>query len=649
MEAISIRSTAAWQYARRVDWRTIAIWLGGFVLVVYLGLKGGGFDPLVHGQVGITIWWIVLFGALVGALPLREFSPIAWIALGLFGAFAVWTAFSLTWTESAEKTSAELARVVTYLGVFALALFVCDSRGARRMIAAVGAGIAVVSIVALLSRLHPAWFPDADQTAQFLTGGRNRLSYPLNYWNALAALIAIGFPLILEVATRARAIPLRALAAALLPAMALTAFLTLSRGGIAAAIIALLVFIALTSDRLPKLLTLLFAAGGSAILIAAADRRDALQEGLLNAAARQEGDEMLPIVLAVCLAVGLIHAGVSLALQRGLRPRWTFLSRRQTAVATGVGLLAVLIALAGVHAPSRVSDAWTEFKREGGPGSGTERLTSFAGQSRYQLWETAVDQNASEPLTGTGPGTFEFWWARKADRAETAHDAHSLYMQTLGELGIVGLTLLAAFLLTVFVGGARSLLRADDRDRPPFAAAIAGCAAFCVTATFDWMWQIPVLPVALLLLASVLVMPAKRLESTRGVVSRLPFRLATASVAVAAAVAIAIPLASTSLVRESEADVRNGDLIGALEAARRAENSQPSAATPRLQQALVLEEMGRLAAAAGAARAATEREATNWRPWLVLSRIEAERGRGAPAVRAYRKAKSLNPHFSLFG
>jgi hypothetical protein len=648
MEATSIRSTAAWQRARQIEWSAVAAGLLGFALVVYLGLEGGGFDPLVHDQAGIAIWWIVLLGVLVGALPRRELSPIAWIALGLLGAFAAWTAFSLIWTESPERTSAELARMAAYLGVFVLALFVCDSGGARKMIGAVGAGIAVISIVALLSRLHPAWFPEADQTAQFLTGGRERLSYPLHYWNALAGLIAIGVPLVLELATRAKAILIRALAAGLLPVMALTAFLPLSRSGIAAAILALALFLALTSDRLAKLLTVLPAAAGGAILIVAADHRNELQDGLLNAAARQQGDEMVPIVLAVCLAVGAIQAGISFGLQKGMRPRWTFPSRRQTTVVAAVGVVVALVALAAIDAPGRASDAWAEFKQQGGPGDGTERLTSFAGQSRYQLWQSAADQNASEPLTGTGPGTFEFWWAREGDEAETVRDAHSLYMQTLGELGIIGLALLAAFLLTVFAGGARNLLRVGDRDRPMIAAAIAGCAAFCLVATFDWMWQIPVLPVALLLLAAVLVAPTERSESKRGVAARLPFRLAAAAVAAAAVVAIAVPLASTTLVRESEADVRDGDLIGALDAARDAQSVQPSAATPRLQQALVLEELGELGSAAVAARAATERESTNWRTWLVLARIEATLGQSDQAVRDYRRAKSLNPHFSLF-
>ena len=167
----------------RIDWNAVSTWLLGFGLVAYLGLKGGGYDPLVHDQVGIAVWWIVLAGVLVGAFPRRRLGTLAWCALGLLAAFVAWTALSLTWTESIDKTSADLARVATYLGVFALALFIRGSKGTRRMVAAVGTGIAFVAIVALLSRLHPAWFPEASQTARFLPSGRNGSPTPSTTWN----------------------------------------------------------------------------------------------------------------------------------------------------------------------------------------------------------------------------------------------------------------------------------------------------------------------------------------------------------------------------------------------------------------------------------------------------------------------------------
>jgi len=650
MDEPSIRSGGARQeFARRVDWGAVWTWLLCFGLIAYLGLKGGGYDPLVHDQVGIVVWWVVLAGVLVGALPNRRPGTLALAAAGLLTAFVAWTALSLTWTESVERTSADLARVATYLGVFVLVLFARDSKGARRVVAAVGAGIVFVAAIGLLSRLHPAWFPAADQTAQFLTSNRERLAYPLHYWNGLAALIAMGIPLMLQVATSARTTLARAAAAAALPVLVLTAFLTLSRGGIAAAIVALAVFVVFTPNRLSMVPTMLLSGVASAALIVAAHHRDALQHGLSNATAHHQGNELLLIVLVVCAAVAAVQAGISLAMRNRAQPAWAQISRRHTLVAIAAGALVVLVVAGAFDVPGRASDAWGEFKEKSSPGRGTDRLSSAAGQNRYQLWSAAVKENATDPLIGTGSGTYEYWWDRTADVPEIVRDTHSLYLQTLGELGIVGLLLLGAFLLAVLVGGSVMLLGVDASSRAPLAAALAGCTAFCITATFDWMWQLPVLPVALLLLASVLVVGGQRSDSEEKAPPLRPaLRIVAALAAIAAIAAIAIPLASTSLVRSSEADARDGNLPAALKAARTAQNVQPSAASPRLQQALVLEAEGEFPAAVEAARAATEREPTNWKTWLVLARIEAENGQAAAAVRDYRESKSLNRLSSFF-
>jgi hypothetical protein len=649
MDSASMRRSAPLENAREVDWAAVAIWLLCFGLVAYLGIEGGGYDALVHDQVGIAVWWILLAAVVVGALPRRRPGRLAWVALGLFAAFAIWTALSLGWTESTDKTSADLARVLGYLGIFAIAILSRGRRESQRLIGAVAAGISLVFLIGLLSRLHPSWFPSAGQTGIILED-RERLSYPLDYWNGLAGLIAIGLPLLLQIAAGAKTTVMRALAAAALPAAMLTLFLTLSRGGIAAAVLAVALFLVLASDRLPKLLTLLLTGVGGAILVAAANSRDAFQEGLENSVARHQGSELLWIVIAVCVVVGLIHAALSSSAVGERRPRWTRMSPDHSLTAAIVAVMVVVVAALLLGAPGRISDGWDEFKEGGGPGSGAGRLGSVSGQSRYQLWSAAVRENETRPLTGTGSGTFEFWWARDGDTDETVRDTHSLYLQTLGELGIVGFALIMAFLGAIVVGGVRRLLTASARDRPLYAAALAGFAAFCITAVFDWMWQLPALPVAALLLGSILVMPARAAseEDERRSGLPVPLRVAAAVVAAIAIAAIAIPLATTSLVRQSEADVRDGDLAGALSAARSAENVQSDAAGPRLQQALVLETQRDLPAATEAARAATEHEATNWRTWLVLSRIEAERGLAAAAVRHYRRARSLNPRAALF-
>ncbi len=191
---------------------TVAGYALPFVLVLYLALRGGGYETIVRSQVGIAVWWLVLLGAAVGILPVSRVGRLAWAMLGVVLAFAIWTGLGIAWSDSSERSVTEFARVATYIGVFALALNAQGRDGLRRSVYAVGSAIAVVGVMALMSRLHPAWFPE-NETAQVLPIVRARVSYPLNYWNGLATLIAIGIPMLLWMAISARRILTRALAA----------------------------------------------------------------------------------------------------------------------------------------------------------------------------------------------------------------------------------------------------------------------------------------------------------------------------------------------------------------------------------------------------------------------------------------------------
>ena len=113
-------------------------------------------------------------------------------------------------------------------------------------------------------------------------------------------------------------------------------------------------------------------------------------------------------------------------------------------------------------------------------------------------------------------------------------------------------------------------------------------------------------------------------------------------------IVIAIPMASADALLDSQANVQGQNLSGALGDARSAEDIEPYAAAPDLQQAMVLELQGDLTGAVEAARAATEAEPTNWRTWFVLSRVEAKAGNTEASVEAYREARSLNPRSEIF-
>jgi hypothetical protein len=618
-----------------------------FVLILYLALEGGGYDVVVRGEVGIAIWWIVLLGALVGALPVRTLGRAELVGLGLLLAFAAWTAIGISWSPSSERSVEEAARVLIFVGVLALSLAAQDREALRRTVRSVSAAIAVVGSLALLSRFEPSWFP-AQETGAFLGGTRDRLSYPLNYWNGLAALMAVGIPLVLVIGTESRRLLTQALATAALPVMALVTFYTLSRGGTIEIGVALVVLLMLHPRRIDLLPTLILGGGGAALTIAAAVQRDALQNNLGNAVATRQGDEMLAVVLVVCTGVGLIRVAVGLATRNGLSPRLRI--PRETAALLAAGLAtAALVAALAAGLPNRLSDDWHDFKNpqtELGP----ERLSSASGSGRYQVWESSLDAFSTDPLTGIGPGTFEFWWSHESTLPNFfVRDAHNLYLETLAELGIPGLALLLCALGAVFVVGFGKLVRSQAYERALLAAALAAAAAFVTAAAIDWVWEVTVLPVAFVLLTgAVLRTSAGRRRGARALSGSMWQRIALAAIAVLALAVIAMPTLAVRDVRNSQADARRGQLGSALDAAKSAESLAGFAATPSLQQALVLEAQGDLKGAADAARDATRQESTNWRTWLTLSRIETERGNAKAGVHAYRTARSLNPRSAMF-
>ena len=217
----------------RIDVQAVSAWVLALALVLYLAIDGGGYAFATHSQIGIAVWWIVVVSAAWNLLPVTRLTRAAIGTLGFFGAFAAWTAIGITWSISSGRSFQDLALVTCYLGILVLAVSIHRERGeaVRHTLGAVATAIVVVALLALTSRLWPHLFPASQQTGQFLTGARARLSWPLNYWNALAALMAIGVPLLLALATSARTLKAQATATAAIPIVALCDALTLSRGG----------------------------------------------------------------------------------------------------------------------------------------------------------------------------------------------------------------------------------------------------------------------------------------------------------------------------------------------------------------------------------------------------------------------------------
>ncbi len=393
-------------------------------------------------------------------------------------------------------------------------------------------------------------------------------------------------------------------------------WLTTSGLSVGLAAITLAIFFVLAPDRLPKLVTLLIAAAGSALLFLAVEQRDALDRGLGNPAALREGGELELIIVLVCAGVALAHVGIGLLARFADRPRWLRPSREAlTATALTALIVGGVIAIAA-GVPGEISDRWEEFKNPAGrrddrvprhSAPEPERigpLSVLAVGDRRQRVEAADRDRPRDVrvLVGSQHGSY----------AGFIRDAHSLYLETLGELGIVGFVLIVGFSLGVLGIGAFRCLRAPPDLRVGLAGAVAGCAAFVGGAIVDWTWEIGVFGVVFMTLAAIAVAGGQPPAARRGRAERtwerragIAGRVAVAVVSVAAIIAIVVPLAGSTAITESQQDAARGDLRDALAKADDAAAIEPFAATPYLQKALVLERLGRPEPAARAARRAT--------------------------------------------
>jgi O-antigen ligase len=206
---------------------------------------------------------------------------------------------------------------------------------------------------------------------------------------------------------------------------------------------------------------------------------------------------------AVLGVVAVVPLGIALALT-GSRGGWVaavaglaigvvFLARGRrwaTAVALAVGLmLAILSVVPAFSIPARM-------------------------QARGDYWHVAWHVAGDHPLVGTGAGTYDLAWAAFGDvgRWRGALDAHSLYVESLAELGVIGL-LLVAVLLAPVVSGLRA-----ERPTTTLAAGLGGAVTFLVHAGLDWDWEMPAVTVAgIACLAAVLGSAEPRLRVGRRV------------------------------------------------------------------------------------------------------------------------------------
>src|SRR5262249_36213167 len=125
--------------------------------------------------------------------------------------------------------------------------------------------------------------------------------------------------------------------------------------------------------------------------------------------------------------------------------------------------LLVAVAIAGLVASHPVA-RFDTFRNNSVHYAGSQtilnqHLLTTSGSGRWQLWSAAVSEFRAHPLNGGGAGSWRSWWLQHESLPLFTQYAHSLYLESLAELGIVGLLLIGAALVVAVVGAARSALK----------------------------------------------------------------------------------------------------------------------------------------------------------------------------------------------
>ena len=623
------RSGAADGTARSYGLRALAP-AGVFVLLVSVAAASGGYFPRTWGWIALPVAWVAVLAVVFRSRI--EVSTAELAFLGGISAFVAWVSLSVTWSSDVPQTVLEIERDLLY-SVALLALVVVVRRSSTQvMLASTAAATGVISLYALGTRLLP------DRIGTFRASDPifiYRLADPLGYWNALGIFSLLGLLIAIGFAVRSSSLVVRTVAAAWLPVFLTTIYFTFGRGVWVALGVALVAAVAVDPRRRQLCAGVLALAPASILAVLISSRADGLTErGSSIESASHDGHRTLVwILLLIALSAGL-GAGFSL-LERRVRPSPR--ARRAGAGALVAAAVALLVAVFVAYGspPTLARKAYDAFKAPAivtRPGeSFNERLFNLSGNGRIDQWGSSWRDFKAQPLLGDGAGSYEQSWNRHRQSNLAIRDAHSLYVEVLGELGIVGLLLLAAALAVPLALGVRV------RDEPLMPLAWAAYVAFVFHVGVDWDWEMPSVIITGLLIGTVLLVRGRRQGRTvrvgrRGAVA------AVAALTAAAGFSVVGLLGNIPLDRAVEAfDQPRFDV--ALKNSHKAIRWMPWAAQPWQTLGRAQRGTDQPANARASFLRALDRNPNDWSIWFDLGTVSSGRARTC----AYVEAARLNP------
>ncbi len=467
--------------------------LGG---VTALAFFAGGYFNTPRAWAGLGVWVLVVIAVLLDRRPLRSLG--AWLAIGglfLFGAF---TLLSMLWAPIVGSAYDAGQIVFLYLGALLAAALLLREAAAQRVVEpALAAGTLIVIGYGISERLLPGVLEFARSAS-----AQGRLEQPLTYWNAMGELAALGFVLSARLTGDSGRPPaLRAAAAAACAPLGLGLYLSFSRGALFACAAGLVALVVLAPRRSQlEGLVISVAAGGLAAAAAAPFGGVTSLAGSLSTRERQGA-----ITLAVLVVIAGLAAGA--AWWRARRGAEAPLRLPRHAGWLALGVICAGLALAIVVGSKEAA---------GRPLSGGVTRLGTLQSNRYDYWGVAFRAFATEPVRGVGAGGWAVWWLRYRHIDDFAQDAHSLPLQTLAELGLIGIALLSVFFVGVGLAARDAYRRAPSLAAGP----VAGLVTYAAHAPLDWDWQMPAVTLVAIVLAGALLAGAQPATSTAGTARR---------------------------------------------------------------------------------------------------------------------------------
>jgi tetratricopeptide (TPR) repeat protein len=429
---------------------------------------------------------------------------------------------------------------------------------------------------------------------------------------------------------------------AFLYASVVALLLTYSRGGIAVGALAVIAWLALVAPRLETVAAIALSVPAGAAVAGWAFTRPGLAKDQQPYSARVHDGAWFAVVLVV-VGAAVVAAAYLVArheLARPLTPERRRLLGRVAAVVVGVAAAGLIAAVAVAVDPHRFLHEFTSQTSPsvaGAPG----RLTTLSSSSRWDWWQEAWHAFRSEPLRGTGAGSFGLTHYLLRKNTFYTEEPHNVALQFLSETGIVGFLLAAAAAAAAFVGAVAAIRRLGLAEGAAATALAIASGAYVLHSLGDFDWDFVSVTAPLFLVVGVL------LAAGRGAArSRLGVLASAGALIVVLALlySVAAPWLARRDVNAAYAALDAGHSRSAVDSARSAHSLNPLAVDPLLARAAADEQQGHLDAARHAYVVAIGVQPLNWLPWFDLASLESRAGNLRVALRYAQRAGQLNPH-----